>query len=265
MIKELKFPFLYIIAVLAVSWAFAAIIFSNPDYVGLYGIVMYFPALTAIIIGLIQYKSLKVLFRSVFHKVNIKSVLFSILYPLGFILILALIAHVTGLAEFNPDKLSNLKQIPTLAGLLIGISLMFGEEFGWRGYLLKEIANKKNKITAAFIVGIVWALWHAPIVYGLAVYHQMDYPFLIMLAQMCVVFVFSIPFAYSFFLTKNIIPAMIFHFVWNFYNPIILGNIYQNYLGIMEGRLLLINGEGLMGLILGLIAMVWFIRIFKRY
>jgi len=57
---------------------------------------------------------------------------------------------------------------------------------------------------------------------------------------------------------------MLFHFVWNFYNPIVLGNIYQNQPGILEGNMVFINGEGLAGIILGLFFIIWYINKFKR-
>jgi membrane protease YdiL (CAAX protease family) len=39
----------------------------------------------------------------------------------------------------------------------------FGEEFGWRGYLLPRLAPLGG-IKASIITGIVWGLWHAPII-----------------------------------------------------------------------------------------------------
>jgi membrane protease YdiL (CAAX protease family) len=39
----------------------------------------------------------------------------------------------------------------------------FGEEFGWRGYLLPRLAPLGG-ISASIIVGIVWGLWHAPVI-----------------------------------------------------------------------------------------------------
>lgn len=39
----------------------------------------------------------------------------------------------------------------------------FGEEFGWRGYLLPRL-SPLGGVQAAVITGIVWGLWHAPII-----------------------------------------------------------------------------------------------------
>lgn len=39
------------------------------------------------------------------------------------------------------------------------------EEFGWRGFALPKLLKRHNALTAALIVGVGWALWHAPINY----------------------------------------------------------------------------------------------------
>ena len=39
----------------------------------------------------------------------------------------------------------------------------FGEEFGWRGYLLPRLAPLGG-ISAAIITGVIWGLWHAPVI-----------------------------------------------------------------------------------------------------
>jgi membrane protease YdiL (CAAX protease family) len=225
---------------------------------------MFIPALVALILNTIRYKSFKLVFSPINKKIKLKSLAFSIFYPLLFICFVALTLYLTGLAEFNVEKLEDLKKFPPLIILFVGFLLMFGEEYGWRGFLLKNLAESKGKISSAMIVGLVWALWHCPIIYGLAVNHNMDNPILLTLVQMCAVFAFSIPFAHSFFLTNNIVPPMIFHFIWNYYNPLILGNIYRNKPGIMEGNLFLINGEGIAGVVFGMLFLLWYIHRYKN-
>lgn len=38
-----------------------------------------------------------------------------------------------------------------------------GEELGWRGYALTRLQSSYRPVVAATIVGLIWALWHAPL------------------------------------------------------------------------------------------------------
>lgn len=68
-------------------------------------------------------------------------------------------------------------EAPGLIGALIlmGIQLIiispfltllvtFGEEYGWRSYLQTELTGIVGKIKAALLVGLVWGVWHAPVI-----------------------------------------------------------------------------------------------------
>ena len=261
---EIKYSLIFIVLVLVISWSITLFLFSNSETIELFPLVMLIPAIVGIILNSVQHRSIKKVFKPITTRINLKSILFSVFYPLLFIGLVAVIVSLTGIASFNSDKLSTLATFPGIAAIIIGFVLMFGEEYGWRGFLLKELATVKGKIYSAIIVGIVWALWHGPIVYGLANHTNMENPILLTVIQMGAVFVFSIPFAYSYFLTNNILPPMIFHFIWNFYNPMVLGNIYENKSGIIEGNLIYINGEGLAGIVLGLVFIVWYINKYKK-
>jgi uncharacterized protein len=49
-------------------------------------------------------------------------------------------------------------------GVMITMVFTFGEELGWRGYLLPRL-SPLGGVTAAIIVGVVWGLWHAPLIF----------------------------------------------------------------------------------------------------
>ncbi|RPH34155.1 MAG: CPBP family intramembrane metalloprotease [Bacteroidales bacterium] len=264
MIRELKYSIIYIIVVIIISWVLVLAIFSDDGTVELYPIAMFVPAMIGIIFNGIMTKSFRTVVKPIVARVGLKTFAFSILYPLIFIICTAFLVYILGLGQVNSYKLSGLFKYPSITTLIIGALLLFGEEYGWRGFLLQNLSEARGKLFAVVAVGIVWALWHAPLIYSLGCYYYLPNPFLLMLVQMGAVFVISIPFAYSYFISRSIIPPMIFHFVWNWYNPIILGNIYQNKLGIVEGNMLFINGEGLAGLILGCACMSWFIKHFLR-
>lgn len=84
-------------------------------------------------------------------------------------------------------------------------------------------------------------------------------PFLVAGIQMGAISAFPFRLAYAFLQTGSILPPMIFHYMWNYLNPIVLGNIYRNRGGIMSGNILLINGEGIFGILIGSIFVAWFI------
>lgn len=47
---------------------------------------------------------------------------------------------------------------------IFGIILGFGEEFGWRAYLTPKLEEKMPFPAAIIISGIIWGLWHAPLI-----------------------------------------------------------------------------------------------------
>lgn len=49
--------------------------------------------------------------------------------------------------------------------ILVTIVLAFGEEAGWRGYLLPLLQSRLSALSASLVVGVVWFLWHIPLLY----------------------------------------------------------------------------------------------------
>ena len=86
----------------------------------------------------------------------------------------------------------------------------FGEEFGWRGYLNPKLEQLTGTCGAVIIGGIIWGLWHAPLVaagYNFGTGH----PALNVLL-MCISCVFVN--AVLFWLTKktdSVFPAVLLH------------------------------------------------------
>ena len=48
-----------------------------------------------------------------------------------------------------------------IAGVTINAFAAFGEELGWRGFLLQEFKEMRF-FKAAIIIGFIWGIWHAP-------------------------------------------------------------------------------------------------------
>ncbi len=50
-----------------------------------------------------------------------------------------------------------------ILGAILGIPAYWGEEYGWRGYLLPKLLGL-GKIRAIAVHGVIWGLWHAPVI-----------------------------------------------------------------------------------------------------
>ena len=89
----------------------------------------------------------------------------------------------------------------------------FGEEWGWRGYLLPKVSKQFSTVPTLLITGIIWGLWHAPLTiighnYGLGYW---GFPFT-GIGMMCVFCtVLGIFMAYVTLKTKSCIAAILAH------------------------------------------------------
>jgi membrane protease YdiL (CAAX protease family) len=98
----------------------------------------------------------------------------------GFLLLGAVLNLLFGLGAFQgrPDRVYGVG-VPAglypialvvlfLAVALIGLPLsglaaVFGEEYGWRGFLQDEL-GRAGRLPGALLVGLVWGLWHLPVI-----------------------------------------------------------------------------------------------------
>lgn len=85
------------------------------------------------------------------------------LSPLIVVAAVILVAEVTGRGDFTaPDQgLPLAVAVLTVQAFTVISVLTFGEEYGWRGYLLPRLLPL-GETKAAVIVGLIWGPWHAP-------------------------------------------------------------------------------------------------------
>lgn len=256
----------YILAVLTITWLVTITLFIDP-YTGInfFSIIMLIPGLLAIVFVKLLHKDPKMKLAGLTKKISFTSLLFGILYPVSFVLLCALIAQITGIGKLDFQKIVTIEGIMTFViTIVVTLFGVLGEEYGWRGYLLPELTKIKGKTKSTIIVGMVWALYHVPVVYLLARTTGSSNPLLLCLIQAAVIFTLSFPISYCFYLSRSILPVLLFHSIWNILNTTILGDIYRKEYGIIEGNLLYINGEGFVGLVLGTCLIYLFIRQFKK-
>ena len=137
----------------------STIIFGNVYYhiLGMFG-----PMLAAIIMRV--FVSREGLRGSLGLRQPLKYYLTAVFVPILFITTICLTMAVIGAARFAmPEEEMPAYILPLLALLLIPeIIVSFGEEYGWRGYLLPRLMPL-GEIRASLILGVIWALWHTPV------------------------------------------------------------------------------------------------------
>lgn len=94
------------------------------------------------------------------------------------------------------------------AGVTINALFAFGEEYGWRNYLVSALKEKKF-ICASVFIGIVWGLWHFPLILLGHNYPQHSVVGVFMMVVFCVLASFIE--TYFVMKTKSVFPAAIFH------------------------------------------------------
>ncbi|MGN0376249.1 MAG: CPBP family intramembrane glutamic endopeptidase [Suilimivivens sp.] len=115
----------------------------------------------------------------------------------------------------------------------------FGEEWGWRGYLLPKLLKQFKVVPAILIDGVIWGLWHAPLVavaglnYGTG---YLGYPVTGILAMCVFCVVIGIILSYVTIKTHSCIAAILGHGMINGFATVgiyftSLENPYNVFLG----------------------------------
>jgi membrane protease YdiL (CAAX protease family) len=122
---------------------------------------MYAPALAAVVMRVVISK--EGLRRALGPLPSLRMALGAVFIPMALVLILVAIITATNIADATPGKpVGTLLAILTFVGVPISSALAFGEEFGWRGYLLPKLLPL-GEVKAAVIVGLIWGPWHLPV------------------------------------------------------------------------------------------------------
>lgn len=104
-----------------------------------------------------------------------------------------------------------------VSGILLAPALnfvnCFGEEWGWRGYLLPKMLEKCKMLPTLIFSGLIWGIWHAPIIalghnYGTG---YPGYPYLGIFAMCVFCIVLGICFSYVTIRTGSCLPAVLAH------------------------------------------------------
>ena len=126
-------------------------------------------------------------------------------------------AEAMGVEMNIDDEAIRLTQIASLATLVIAPAInavtCFGEEWGWRGYLLPHLLERFSLPVTLLVSGIIWGIWHAPITvlghnYGLG---YAGYPFTGIAAMCLFCIVLGVFMSYITLRTGSCLPAVFAH------------------------------------------------------
>jgi hypothetical protein len=94
------------------------------------------------------------------------------------------------------------------SGAIVNLPFTFGEEFGWRGLLHKE-TQYLGFIKSSLFIGIIWGVWHAPIILMGHNYNNNSLAGVFMMILFCIALAF--PMAYIRVKTKNVLGPSMLH------------------------------------------------------
>jgi membrane protease YdiL (CAAX protease family) len=95
-------------------------------------------------------------------------------------------------------------------GVVLSMTTALGEEIGWRGFLVPELARKLSFARVALVSGVVWSLWHYPILL-FADYHGQTPSWYSLSCFTLMVLGISFVFAWIRLASGSVWPAAILH------------------------------------------------------
>jgi membrane protease YdiL (CAAX protease family) len=120
---------------------------------------------------------------------------------------------------------------PTQLGwvfVLLFVTLLpgFGEEFGWRGYLLPHLAERHSPRQAVFLHVVIWWAWHLPVLVGGAVVVGMASPHVAHLpVGLSVVVTVLLVAAVS--VIPSVLNGVIFAYIWSRMRSLAVTTVYH--------------------------------------
>ena len=89
---------------------------------------------------------------------------FDVARSIGFILWESLGIELPRSAVEYLARVSMVQVLVLPLAIIINSVFAFGEEYGWRGYLLPKLSMRFGPLVGSIVVGVVWGLWHAPVI-----------------------------------------------------------------------------------------------------
>jgi hypothetical protein len=85
----------------------------------------------------------------------------ALVVPPVFVTAVVFTVQALGLGEFRWSQAGWIVYLTLLLKTLPNIPFTFGEEYGWRGYLLPRLLSL-GEVRATLLVALIWGPWHVP-------------------------------------------------------------------------------------------------------
>lgn len=208
---------------------------TAPQVKGLVALAMFFPALSALLTRFITKEGFSNAMIRPNFKGNVKHYVFAwfglqVLTVIGAVLYFLVFPerfdpnhgymyelYTSMGVEMTPERMQESMILQFAMAFLVAPILnfvaCFGEEWGWRAYMMPKMLEKLKFVPAVLLGGIIWGIWHAPIIalghnYGTS-YFGAPWLGILMMSLFCIVL--GIIFTYWTVTTGSVLPAAIGH------------------------------------------------------
>jgi membrane protease YdiL (CAAX protease family) len=196
------------------------LVFKNPMFVLL---LMWSPGIAAIFARLLLREGVADISLRFGGKRTLKTLPFILLLPVVIGLISYGTAWITGLVEFATPETSikaspavvfiGLLLMQMIGGTALGVISSFGEELGWRGYMLTRLIDARVPYPM-LVSGVIWGLWHLPVMLA-GQYYSGPYPALSVVLFMITITSFGFIIGRLRLTTGSLWAAVLLHASWN--------------------------------------------------
>lgn len=149
-----------------------------------------------------------------------------------------------GLGAFLANKLT--------FGVVLSALSAVGEEIGWRGLLIPQLARVQSFSRTAIISGVIWGVWHVPLIIG-GGYSSSAPTWYAVACFMVLVVGMSFAFAWLRLASGSLWPAVLMHAVHNLFIQSVL-----DHLTVDTGNTAWFTTEFGLGLAIAGVVVAWF-------
>lgn len=201
---------------------------------GISSLLMMMPFIAAVIVSVKYYKKQGALG---FKKCRPNFILLSLLFPLIYLLPSYGLYWLVNKGAYNPSFTALIEAAAAYSGrelsgniaIIISLAVMIpgsiltalGEEVGWRGFMypvMQRLWGFKKAIVAS---GIIWALWHLPIIIA-GLYYSPEANLLFVIPLFLVeIFAITVIITWLRMKSKSVWPAILFHAAHNYFDQVV--------------------------------------------